>query len=221
MKARIRIHGFLIFSAVCLVLIFPKFILSTGGIESQDDLLDAFGVFFVFIGYILRISSRGYKIENSAVGGKLVQEGPYAFVRNPMYLGTFFIGSGIILVLFQPWLYFIFLIVFSSVFLREIKKEKAFLTEKFGERYVDYCRRVPALFPSLDKLFHVREYVFVKPDWVQRELVSFRPVMVMIFGFEAFHDFWQFRSFDIRREFLDAIIAFVIFFILLKIFTRK
>ena len=122
MKARIRAHAWLIVSGVCLMLAFPNLVFSSRA-AGNEKLLDGLGFFLVLMGYVVRISSRGYKKEHSAVGGVLVQEGPYAFVRNPMYLGTLLIGTGMIMVLFRVWLFFLFLAVFAGVFLREIKTE--------------------------------------------------------------------------------------------------
>src|SRR5476651_2539578 len=53
------------------------------------------GIGYIIAGVLLRLWSNGYAIKND----KLTTSGPYAFVRNPLYLGTFLIAIGFVIVL--------------------------------------------------------------------------------------------------------------------------
>jgi hypothetical protein len=90
MKRRLKINGVIIFMSTLLVVFFPFIFLRRG----ERGLLDE-------IGQIFRASARDYKSTYSQEGRFLIQSGPYALVRNPMYFGILFIGVGVILVLFN------------------------------------------------------------------------------------------------------------------------
>ena len=53
------------------------------------------GIGYIIAGCLIRLWSNGYAIKND----KLTTSGPYAFVRNPLYLGTFLIAIGFVIVL--------------------------------------------------------------------------------------------------------------------------
>ena len=81
-------------------------------------------------------------------GGAVVADGPYRWVRNPLYLGT--ILHAVALGLLMPVSGAIFSVVMIAVFqVRLILREEPFLRETLGEAYVAYCARVPRLVPAL------------------------------------------------------------------------
>jgi protein-S-isoprenylcysteine O-methyltransferase Ste14 len=118
---------------------------------SLDDASIRAGIGYIIAGLLLRLWSNGYAIKND----KLTTSGPYAFVRNPLYLGTFLIAIGFVIVLkseppLLEWIAgSIFLLALSFMYYRTIKTEQGMLLEKFKEAYGDYCKQVPAMAPSL------------------------------------------------------------------------
>jgi protein-S-isoprenylcysteine O-methyltransferase Ste14 len=80
---------------------------------------------------------------------QLVTGGPYAFVRNPIYLGSFVLGLGMVGILGDPWLLLPHALVFSVFFGMIIPAEEQFLAEQFGEEYARFRRAVPRLIPRL------------------------------------------------------------------------
>ena len=81
-------------------------------------------------------------------GDGVVAAGPYRYLRNPLYLGTFI--HTFALALLMPPTGAIFSILAIGLFqLRLIGGEQAFLTAKLGEPYRAYCARVPSLLPAL------------------------------------------------------------------------
>jgi protein-S-isoprenylcysteine O-methyltransferase Ste14 len=89
--------------------------------------------------------TRSSKIE----APRLVTGGPYAFVRNPIYLGSFVLGLGMVGLLGDPWLFVPHLLVFAVFFGLIIPAEEQFLERQFGEEYCRFRRAVPKLFPML------------------------------------------------------------------------
>lgn len=81
----------------------------------------------------------------------LAFRGPYAFVRNPMYLGRYFIVLGLIL-LADNWqipLVVGFTVLYWFYMANRVKREEALLREVFGQQYADYCTEVRAFLPRL------------------------------------------------------------------------
>ena len=76
--------------------------------------------------------------------------GPYVVVRNPMYLGRYFILLGGILLLGIPGLYAVlpFTLLYYFYMVNRVKREEATLLEIFGQDYRDYCKRVNRFFPT-------------------------------------------------------------------------
>jgi len=86
------------------------------------------------------------------VGGTyLVINGPYAHVRNPLYVGNILIyfGLGIMSFALFPYLQIFALAFFIFQYHEIIKEEEGFLKEKFGNDFTDYIKNVPRIFPRL------------------------------------------------------------------------
>ncbi len=102
-------------------------------------------LFFIVLGESLRVWASG-----SIVKSKILSvSGPYRFVRNPLYLGSFLIGIGFTLLLWQPFLFILYLFFFWFFYWGTIQKEEESLKENFGDPYRLYLRHVPRLFPRL------------------------------------------------------------------------
>ena len=84
---------------------------------------------------------------------KLVVEGPYRIVRNPMYWSVAFVMLGEALVFRSLPLAEIGCVFFAGTALFVMVYEEASLRVKFGAEYDAYCRRVPRWIPRFrDKL---------------------------------------------------------------------
>jgi protein-S-isoprenylcysteine O-methyltransferase Ste14 len=103
------------------------------------------GAMLSALGLLLRAWSAG----TIHKGEVLTVSGPYAFVRNPLYVGSFLIGAGLA-VAGGSWLWLVlFLGFFVAVYGPTVSAEAARLTEQFGHHYVEYCAEVPAFIPRL------------------------------------------------------------------------
>lgn len=116
-----------------------------------------FGSVIALIGEIIRIWSMGYLGGSSrtrTVGGEfLVMSGPYAYTRNPLYLGNLLLSVGLLICFwaFMPYLISILLLLFFIQYYAIIRVEEEFLEKKFSEAYLSYKNRVPAFFPRLKR----------------------------------------------------------------------
>ncbi|MCP4482676.1 MAG: isoprenylcysteine carboxylmethyltransferase family protein [bacterium] len=108
------------------------------------------GITLGVVGETIRLIASGYIIKTD----ELATYGPYAYIRHPLYLGSFIMGLGMCLALFSsffPLHAFIFtatyLVFFFSVYIPVLKKEEAVLIEKYQDEYLNYKSTVPMLFP--------------------------------------------------------------------------
>jgi protein-S-isoprenylcysteine O-methyltransferase Ste14 len=79
-------------------------------------------------------------------GHELIETGPYALVRHPIYTGLLlaFIGSAAAI---GQWRGVLAVLLAWAAFWRKLRLEERWMAEQFGERYLAYCRRTPALVP--------------------------------------------------------------------------
>ena len=98
----------------------------------------------VLPGLWLRSYAAGYVKKNR----ELTITGPYAHVRNPLYLGSILIASGFAMAL-MSWPFSLALVVFFLlIYVPVIASEEAFLRDTFLE-FEWYCARVPRLIPRI------------------------------------------------------------------------
>ena len=88
-------------------------------------------------------TSRNVKLRDDH---QIVQNGPYAFVRNPMYFGWWVAMAGLVLI-YPTWVVLLFLIFSVVAFAGRARREEAALEERFGEAWEEYKKRTKFLIP--------------------------------------------------------------------------
>lgn len=129
---RIRVPLGFVFAALYLWLAKPTFasILAGAGISA--------------IGVWIRAVASGHVKKNE----ELTTTGPYAYSRNPLYLGSIVIAIGFAVAAQSLWIALLLVMMFVAIYVPVIRGEEAFLRAKFPE-YGAYARRVPRLVPSI------------------------------------------------------------------------
>jgi len=105
----------------------------------------AVGTVLIVPGLLIRAAASGHVRKNEA----LATTGPYAYTRNPLYLGSLLIGIGFALAARSWWVGGVLVVMFSAIYLPVIRGEERFLREKFPE-FEDYMRRVPRMLPRFN-----------------------------------------------------------------------
>ena len=82
-------------------------------------------------------------------GHELITGGPYALVRNPIYLGMFGLVVATGLVLTKWWALLLAIIFFLAGNQIRVRAEERLLREAFGPKFEEYVRNVPAFFPRI------------------------------------------------------------------------
>jgi protein-S-isoprenylcysteine O-methyltransferase Ste14 len=86
------------------------------------------------------------------VGGAfLVVSGPFAYVRNPLYVGNIlmYLGLGVMSFALFPYLQIVALLFFISQYYLIIKEEEEYLKITYGKSYNEYVKNVPRFIPRL------------------------------------------------------------------------
>jgi protein-S-isoprenylcysteine O-methyltransferase Ste14 len=81
--------------------------------------------------------------------GPLVDEGPFALVRNPLYLGNIALWVGFALIARLVWMAPIIIVLLGFEYHAIVRWEEDLLTSRLGDAYRDYMTRVPRWIPLL------------------------------------------------------------------------
>jgi protein-S-isoprenylcysteine O-methyltransferase Ste14 len=108
--------------------------------------------------------------------GVVMADGPFRFVRNPLYLGLWFVFAA--LALLMPVSGALFAVVAVTILLsRLILGEEAFLAGQLGAPYQEYLRAVPRLMPRLRTTLPASGR---KPHWLQAALTETTPIGIFV-----------------------------------------
>lgn len=102
----------------------------------------SWSLLLVVPGILLRSYASGYVKKNS----ELTTTGPYAYTRNPLYLGSILIAYGFALASRSIWVAVALTVLFLVIYVPVILSEEEFLRGQFPA-FDEYARRVPRLLP--------------------------------------------------------------------------
>ena len=101
------------------------------------------GSVIAFIGVAIRAWASGH-IRKASV---LAVTGPYAYTRNPLYVGSFIMGVGFTIAANVWWLAIVFIALFIGIYFPVMRVEADDMRRIFGEDFDDYERNVSLLLP--------------------------------------------------------------------------
>jgi protein-S-isoprenylcysteine O-methyltransferase Ste14 len=104
----------------------------------------ALGAILIVPGLLIRALASGHVRKNEA----LATSGPYAYTRNPLYLGSLLMGVGFAVAARSWWVGVVLVVMFFAIYLPVIRDEEAFLRQKFPE-FEEYARQVPRMIPRI------------------------------------------------------------------------
>lgn len=102
------------------------------------------GAVLIVPGLLTRALASGHVRKNEA----LATSGPYAYTRNPLYLGSLLIGIGFAIASRSWWIGVVLVVMFFAIYMPVIRSEEEFLREKFPD-FDEYARRVPRMLPRI------------------------------------------------------------------------
>jgi protein-S-isoprenylcysteine O-methyltransferase Ste14 len=100
------------------------------------------GTAVVISGLLIRALASGQLQKNE----QLATGGPYAYTRNPLYLGSLILAIGFALASQSWWIVAGIVLLFFAIYLPVIRGEEVFLRQRFPQ-FEEYAREVPRFFP--------------------------------------------------------------------------
>ena len=100
------------------------------------------GALVMIPGLVLRGLASGHVQKDK----QLTTSGPYAYTRNPLYLGSLMLAAGFAIAARSWWIVVIMLVMFAVIYIPVIAGEERYLRQTFPN-YADYARHVPLMKP--------------------------------------------------------------------------
>jgi protein-S-isoprenylcysteine O-methyltransferase Ste14 len=128
------------------------------------------------LGYALLVAATLWRIWCAlfiagSKNGELAGSGPYSVVRNPLYVGNFLGLVGFGFAVEQPLIAIVLGGAFALFYPSVVAQEEANLLRIFGERYRDYCARVPRWLPDWS-LYREPETLGISPRYVRKAILD-------------------------------------------------
>ncbi|MGA2561886.1 MAG: methyltransferase [Terracidiphilus sp.] len=139
------------------------------------------GALVAALGALLRIwgsawLGHGIVINSNMQAAQLMADGPFRYVRNPLYMGMYLWVAAMSLVMPASGAFFVLIAVALLIGVL-IAGEEAFLSASLGESYRTYLATVPRILPRLRTTLSVSGN---KPRWKQAVLSEIYPIVVFI-----------------------------------------
>ncbi|PIQ85685.1 MAG: hypothetical protein COV74_07635 [Candidatus Omnitrophica bacterium CG11_big_fil_rev_8_21_14_0_20_45_26] len=175
--------------------------------KQMTDTSFRIGVPFICLGELIRIWSLGCMARK---GVKLAAGGPYAFVRNPLYIGNLLIGLGTVLVFQNRWLLLIFLIGFPIVYSGTVRKEESDLEQRLGDEFRRYKDNVPRFLPRLTPYQSGEKEPFLWSRLIQHhEYITIAAILLCLMGLYILKTFVTHQVFG-PGQWVSSVIALLL-----------
>ncbi|MCK5916423.1 MAG: isoprenylcysteine carboxylmethyltransferase family protein [Deltaproteobacteria bacterium] len=110
---------------------------------------------YFWIGLLISLAGEGLQVWCFATLHKkkdLAAKGPYAVIRNPMYIGRYLLILGAVAITGSLFLMVVFTVIYYFYMTNRVGREEAVLKEIFADSYPDYCNRVNRFLPAFKEL---------------------------------------------------------------------
>jgi protein-S-isoprenylcysteine O-methyltransferase Ste14 len=150
-------------------------------LERATLVVTGLAILFGLLGAWLRVWGTAYLsagvVHSSAMhGDQVMAAGPYRYVRNPLYLGSWILSLSIA-ILMPPSGAAVFLVLLAVFYFRLILGEEVFLAGTIGDAYLEYKKQVPRLVPGLRP--RIKESA-ARPEWGTSLIAEAFPVSYSI-----------------------------------------
>lgn len=126
--------------------------LNSGKVASLRVPFIVFGVIFIALGVFIWVQAVIVtKIDKAILDNQLVTDGIYSWVRNPIYSAIAIALTGVALLFSNLWLLILPIIFWIDITILMKNTEEKWLTERYGQDYLEYCKRVNRCIPWFPK----------------------------------------------------------------------
>ena len=138
------------------------------------------GSAFIILGLSIRALASGHVEKNE----RLATTGPYAYTRNPLYLGSLILAVGFAISSRNWWVGAILIVMLLAIYLPVIRSEEQFLRERFPE-FDEYARTVPRLWPRVTAINKTSGEFSGRLYWKHREYNAILGVVALLAALTA------------------------------------
>ena len=148
-------------------------------------------IFVSLLGLFIRIHAVGYSGKHTSgrntaqgqVAEMLNTTGLYSIMRNPLYVGNYFMWLGIAMLTCNLWFVGLFTLIFWIYYERIVFAEEEFLRDKFGDTYLDWAAETPIFIPWKLK-WKPSQSTFLWKKVIKQEKNGFLALFLVFFLFE-------------------------------------
>jgi len=139
-----------------------------------------FGLGLIVPGLLIRSWASGHVQKNE----QLATTGPYAYTRNPLYLGSLVLAAGFAVAARSWWIAAATVALFLAFYVPVIRSEEAFMRSRFPG-FAEYARLVPQLLPRVTPFRHHSQSFSWQLYWKHREYNAALGALVMLAALAA------------------------------------
>lgn len=176
------------------------------------------GVRFFTVGFVPRGTSG--RNTRGQVADVLNTTGMYAVVRNPIYLGNFIIWFGLSLFMKSLWFTTIIILFFTIFYERIIFREETFLREKFGEVFLQWAERTPAIIPRF-RNWRPPSLPFSWKSAIVREYGTFFAVITTFTVLELLAGLFAYGKLTLEALWIKLFLGSAVFYLTIRYLKKK
>jgi protein-S-isoprenylcysteine O-methyltransferase Ste14 len=133
------------------------------------------GTLVMIPGLLLRAMASGHVQKDK----QLTTSGPYAYTRNPLYLGSLLMAGGFAVAARSWWIVAVIVVIFGVIYVPVIAGEERYLRQTFPD-YEEYARHVPRMLPRLTPYGTQKSDYSTARYWKHREYQASLGCLVML-----------------------------------------
>jgi protein-S-isoprenylcysteine O-methyltransferase Ste14 len=173
---------------------------------------------FFTVGFVPRgTSGRNTKGQVAEV---LNTTGMYAIVRNPVYLGNFLIWFGLSLFMKSVWFTTVIILFFTIFYERIIFTEEVFLRQKFGEVFVEWAGKTPAIIPRF-RNWRPPTLPFSVKSAIKREYGTFFAIITTFTVLEVLAGLFTYGTLRIEAVWVKLFVGSGVFYLAIRYLKKK
>lgn len=200
-----------------------------GSVSGYQQWMAGPAIFVSLFGLLIRIHAVAYSGRHTSgrntgkgqVAGMLNTKGLYSLVRNPLYVGNYFMWLGISMLTANLWFVGIFTLIFWIYYERIVYAEEEFLRDKFGADYLKWAAETPIFFPKKlkwekpDAPFHWRKVI-------KQEKNGFLALFLVFFLFELLRTRIRDEQWAMDKTWLLVMVIFsAVSYLAVKLLKKK
>ncbi len=197
------------------------------GSHLLQQLWELFCILVGLFGVMIRGLTAGYVPHKTSgrntkrqIADSLNTTGMYSIVRNPLYLGNFFMLLSIALYLHLWWIPVIYTLAFTLHYERIIFTEEMFLRPRFGEEYMAWSSRTPAFIPRFSH-WQKPALPFSFRAFVRREYQGCFGLIIALFATNEMTEFYLGHGWRIDVMWMCILGLFTSLYIAVRILHKK